>query len=580
MNAKSGYVLGVNFSHDRSACLLHEGELVAAVAEERLDRIKRSEGCLYVRGTKAGRVMPNFAIGYCLDAAGIGIDDLDLLVIDHALTQVDLGFLRRMIPMKDKERIRALPHPSHHLAHAATVYHTSGFDEAAVLVADAFGSATSSGVECETGFRAKGRAINDLFRNFQTGQRAQFLCLTGMYRLVTQVLGFVAPDRGEQRVMALDDAGKTMGLAAHGSTRDDWAPFVSFPFAGGGGPPFLMDFSGLLDLLEAEKLISFNRDPRTGKMILDIAIREHGQPLTDLHHDLATRVQEEFTRAMITLARELHRLTGLPRLCLSGGAALNSVTNTRIVDETPFEEVFIFPAGTDDGNALGCAYQGWYQLLGRPWQPRPLATPFLGIEYDEEQCRQAAAALGLLPRRLASDEELVQWAANALDQGKVVGWFQGGSEIGPRALGHRSLLADPRRRESVEKLNGSIKFREPFRPYAPSVIEERQAEFFELERNSPYMLLVAPVRPEKREEIPAVTHVDGSARVQTVCHGNDPLYHRLIEHFGEVSGVPLVLNTSMNRAGEPMVESPLDAARLFKATKLDALAMGRLIFEK
>ncbi len=582
MEAKSGgYVLGVNFSHDRSACLLHDGEIVTAVAEERLDRIKRSEGCLYVQGRKGGRTMPNFAIGYCLDAAGIGIDDLDLLVIDHALTPVDLPFLQRMIPMKDKQRIRALPHPSHHLAHATTVFHTSGFDEAAVLVADAFGSATRAGVECETGFRARGPAIEPVFRNFQTNQRAQFLCLTGMYRLVTQILGFVAPDQGEQRLMALDDAGKTMGLAAHGKARDDWPSFVTFPNRGKtDGSPLMMDFSGVLDWLEAQKLISFNRDQRSGRMILDIAIREHGDPLTDLHRDLATRVQEEFTAAMIGIVRELHRITGLPRLCISGGAALNSVANARIVEETPFEEVFIFPAGTDDGNALGCAYFGQYQLLDRPWQPRPLASPFLGIEYDEDQYRQAAAGMGLLPKKAGSEEELVEWAAGALEAGKVVGWFQGGSEIGPRALGHRSLLADPRRRESVEALNAKIKFREPFRPYAPSVIEERQGEFFQLDRPSPYMLLVAPVRPEQRSVIPAVTHVDGTARVQTVSRKVDPLYHRLIERFGELSGVPLVLNTSMNRAGEPMVESPLDAVRMFRGTELDALAMGRLFLEK
>ena len=581
MEAKSGYVLGVNFSHDRSACLLRDGEIVTAVAEERLDRIKRSEGCLYVRGGKGGRTMPNFAIGYCLDAGGIGIDDLDLLVIDHALTPVDLGFLRRMIPMKDKQRIRSLPHPSHHLAHAATVYHTSGFEEAAVLVADAFGSAGRGGVECESGFRARGSEIEPVFKNFQTNQRAQFLCLTGMYRLVTQILGFVVPDRGEQQLMALDDAGKTMGLAAHGQARDDWPPFVRFPNRGkAGGSPVMMDFSGVLDWLEAQKLISFNRDQRSGRMILDIAIREHGQPLTDLHRDLATRVQEEFTVAMIEIARELHRLTGLPRLCLSGGAALNSVANSRIIEETPFEEVFIFPAGTDDGNALGCAYHGLYNVLGRPWKPTPLATPFLGVEYGEDACRQAAAGLGLLPRKAGSDEELVEWAAGALDAGKVVGWFQGGSEIGPRALGHRSLLADPRRPQTVEALNTGIKFREPFRPYAPSVIEERQDEFFEMDRSSPYMLLVAPVRPERQAEIPAVTHVDGTARVQTVSRGCDPLYHRLIERFGELSGVPLVLNTSMNRAGEPMVESPVDAARLFKGTKLDALVLGCFYLEK
>jgi carbamoyltransferase len=402
-----------------------------------------------------------------------------------------------------------------------------------------------------------------------------------MYRLVSQVLGFVAPDRDDRRVMALDDAGKTMGLAAHGTPNDRWAPFVRFPHPDGeGGPRSLMDFSGILDLLEAEGLISFKRDLRTRKMLLDIVIRGHDEPLTDLHRDLACRVQEEFTTAMIRLARELHRLTGLPRLCLSGGAALNSVANARIVDETGFEEVFIFPAGTDDGNALGCAFHGWHRLLGQPHQPRRLATPYLGIDYGEEDCRQAAAKMGLLPRRAENDEELVERAAAALAEGRVVGWFQGGSEIGPRALGHRSLLADPRRPESVEMLNREIKFREPFRPYAPSVIEERQAEFFDLDRPSPYMLLVAPVRRSKQEEIPAVTHVDGTARVQTVSREANPLYHRLIERFGELTGVPLLLNTSMNRAGEPMVESPVDAARLFRGTALPMMVMGRFILEK
>lgn len=580
MDVKSGLVLGVNFSHDRSACLLEDGRIITAVAEERLDRIKRSEGCLYVRGQKGGRTMPNFAISYCLEAAGIGIDDLDLMVIDHALTPVDLDFLRRMVPMKDKRRIRSLPHPSHHLAHAATVFGTSGFEDAAVLVADAFGSTTPSGIECETGFRAEGAEIEPVFRNFQTHRREQFLCLTGMYRLVTQVLGFVAPDQPSQRVLALDDAGKTMGLAAHGTARDDWPPFVRFPFRDGGGPRTMMDFSGLLDWLEDEGLIAFTRDRRTGRLILDIAIREHGVRLTERHRDLATRVQEEFTMAMIELARELHRLTGLPRLCLSGGAALNSVANARIIEETPFEELFIFPACTDDGNAVGCAFYGHHHYLGRPWEPRPLVSPYLGLAYSEDRCRQAAAAAGLLPKRAADDEELVDWAARALDTGKVVGWFQGGSEIGPRALGHRSLLADPRRTESVQALNARIKFREPFRPYAPSVLAERQGEFFDLERPSPYMLLVATVLPERRAEIPAVTHVDGSARVQTVTREVDPLYHRLIERFAELSGVPLVLNTSMNRAGEPMVESPEDAVRLFRGTDLDALALGSFMMEK
>lgn len=560
-------VLGLNLSHDRSACLIRDGEIVVAIEEERLDRIKHSEGFI-VRGyfEQLTKVLPMKAITYCLTAADVGIDELDLVVGNRPLHDGSVGRVLRELPIKDKSKIRALPAPSHHLAHAYCGYVTSPFDDAAVLVVDGIGSRLpgTNRLEKHTFFHGRGTTVT----NVATTTYEPDFSTVGLglfYEFFTAKLGFVTKwghqDFGVFGCGGYLEAGKTMGLAPYGRPRPDWGPLLNYD-----GNEVTATVATLDE--NYQKWLSSDGDG------YDPAERDSWQ--SQFAKDVARKVQDELENAMVYLAHRAYELTGASRLCLTGGVALNSVANQRIAEEGPFDEVYISPPAGDAGIAIGAAAYGYHELLGGGSR-RTLPSAGTGRTYSDDELRHALDAVGT---EIVVREADITEVAQLLAEHYVVGWVAGGSEIGPRALGQRSMLADPRHPEMRDYLNTVVKHREPFRPYAPSVLAERAGEWFDLHGPSPYMLLVPSVNERRGPLVPAITHVDGTARVQTVERANLPDYYELISQFYALTGVPIVLNTSFNDAGEPIVETPEDALRTFLNTEIDYLYLGRYLVEK
>jgi carbamoyltransferase len=579
-------VLGINLSHDRSAALLQDGKIVVAIAEERLDRIKHSLGNLYWTKEKLGpKALPWLSISYCLKAAKIGLDDLDLIVVDHAFTPADINSLRSQIPIKNPEKIVSINHPSHHLAHAYSTYFCSSFDESAILVMDHIGSLVSlREKESETTFYAKDFEIS-LVQRYLTGGRdleEDSESPANLYRLVTLLLGFVNPqiDFGQKGkwLAQYDDAGKTMGLAPYGVPRKDWEDWVQTDSA---GDPCYINFVEWLKkhkLLKVSKVLSGNAGDDL-KLLIPQA-RKWAEPLKKIHKDLAYKAQEELEKAILILTKKLHQETGSTNLCMAGGISLNSVANKMILDQGLFKNLFIQPASTDDGNAIGAAMYGYFALSGGK-KRAGLTNVFLGRNYSDEEIETSLKRLSLHQIEKFDDSKaLTTFIAQEIAAGKVVAWYRGGSEFGPRALGNRSILADPRQPWMKDHLNAKVKFRESFRPYAPVVLKEHASKYFEFDGESPFMLMVAPVRPEKKETLPAITHIDGTARLQTLKREDNPLYYDLISKFGEITGVPILLNTSFNVKGYPIVETPTDAIWSFFNSEMDYLVMNNYLVKR
>ena len=566
------YILGLNLSHDRSACLLKDGRIVVAVAEERLDGVKKSTLLARV-GKKhlVGRIPPLRAIAYCLDVEGIGIDDLDLVVADNAVEPVNLASLRSVLPIRDKSKIRALPHPSHHLAHAYSAFFCSPFAESAVLVADVFGSATDNGTETESGFHARENDISPVFKNFQKPYSPELpeaqisYGLTYIYNFVSLALCFTHDGDKPKKGGVVAEAGKTMGLASYGRPMKDQSGIVKVIGD-------RVDTSGFAQWALEHRIARI-----TDGELVPIA-RSSKAKLTRTHMNLAYAAQSGFERGMVSLANRLHALTGSTNLCIAGGAGLNSIANKKILDETPFENIFIQPASTDDGTAIGCAFYGWHVLAGQD-SLSPMRHVYLGRSYSGDEISESLERHNLPDGALPTIELLRETARHVAD-GKIVGWYQGGSEFGPRALGHRSIVADPRPADMQDLLNERIKFRESFRPFAPSVLLEHATDYFDLSCPSPYMLLVAQATAARASEIPAVVHVDGTARVQTVTREENGLYYDLVEEFYRLTGVPVVLNTSFNVRGMPIVETPDDAIEMFLDTPMDVLVLDHHLIVK
>ena len=560
-------VLGVNLSHDRSACLMRDGKVLVAVEEERLDRIKHSEGFL-VAGhfDRLTKTLPMKAITYCLTTAGLGLDDLDLIVGNRPAGDQSEQRLRRELPVKDATRIRALPMPSHHLAHAYAGYFASPFDDAAILVVDGVGSRIpgSGRLEKHSFFVGEGAQVRPVAA---TSYAADFsdVGLGLFYEYFSAKLGFVTrwghPSFGSFGCGGYAEAGKTMGLAPFGSPRPDWGTLLRSDGD---------DVSVAVSELDAAWRRWSDRDGRG----YDASTPNSWD--SQFAKDVARKVQDELEEAMLHLARRAHELTGKRRLCLTGGVALNSVANQRIAAEGPFDDLYILAPAGDAGVALGTAMYGYHCLLGGE-QRHPMRTASTGRAYHTDDVLAAIKnADADVEYREASVEEVAQLIADHY----VVGWCQGGSEMGPRALGQRSMLADPRHPAMRDYLNVVVKHREPFRPYAPSVLAEHASQWFDLRSDSPFMLLVPAVLEHRRAAVPAITHVDGTARVQTVEREVNARYHALIDAFHQRTGVPLVLNTSFNDAGEPIVESPADAVGTFLRTELDYLYVGDFLVSK
>ncbi|OGQ30575.1 MAG: hypothetical protein A3I75_00405 [Deltaproteobacteria bacterium RIFCSPLOWO2_02_FULL_50_16] len=580
------YILGINLSHDRSTCLLKDGQLVVAIAEERLDRIKHSFGrTLYNQGHRIGpKLLPWKGIGYCLDYCNIGLDDLDLIILDQAGPPLLLRDVAKEIPIKDKSKIRTLPHPSHHLAHAYSAYFCSPFNESAILIADNIGSYfnVEEENEGESGYYADHLSITELFKTISKARdiENESICLGRMYRISSLLLGFYHEKIGAGQlgtiIQYLDESGKTMGLAPYGEKRGDWPPFVRIKKDS-------IDYSPFLNWLKKRGLYPPKKvgdeKGRFKYLVRRLLLKDPRKELTQFHKDLAYAAQKNLEKGLIYLANRLYEKTKSKNLCLAGGVFLNSVANKKILDKTPFQNIFIQPAATDDGNAIGAAFYGWHHYL-RKSKRFCMCHASLGRHYSDEEIESMLIQNGVIDFERLDEEELLKFTAASLAEGKIVGWMQGGAEFGPRALGHRSILADPRHPKMKDRLNQRVKFREGFRPYAPAVLEEYSRDFFDIKSTSPFMLLVASVKKPKRKEIPAVTHVDGTARLQTVNKAQNGLFYDLIHEFYKKTGIPMILNTSFNVRGEPIVETPLDALLCFLKTEMDLLILGSYVVRR
>ncbi len=590
-NGRPTYILGISaFFHDSAACLLKDGEIFAAASEDRFTRIK------------ADASFPQNAVDFCLSSAGISVEDLDHVgfydkpmlkferILETYLGVVPKGFGSFLMagPLWIKEKLfmdRGLHdslgfegkilYSEHHESHAASAFFPSPFEEAAILTMDGVG-------EWATASMGVGRG-NDL-ELFQELHWPDSLGL--LYSAFTYYTGFKV-NSGEYKVMGL-------------------APY---------GEPKYVDLI-LTELLDLREDGSFRLNQRyfnylDGLTMTSGAFDElfGGPPrkpealLTQREMDLARSVQDVCEEVMLRMVRTVHRESGLPSLCLAGGVALNCVGNGRILREGPFENLWIQPASGDAGGSLGVAQLIWHRHLGKPRTVTPgrdsMNGGYLGPGFCDDEVKKRLDRLGASYTRL-DREELNRSVAKHLAEGKIVGWHNGRNEFGPRALGARSILGDPRSLSMQHDMNLKIKFRESFRPFAPSVLRERVQDYFEMDTDSPYMLLVAPVKEERqipmteeqqrlwgieqlnvpRSDIPAVTHVDYSARVQTVSRDTSPDYYDLIKAFEELTGCPVVVNTSFNVRGEPIVCTPEDAYQCFMRTHIDYLVVGNYLMAK
>ena len=592
MNAdKPVWILGISaFYHDSAACLLRDGEIVAAAQEERFSR------------KKGDADFPRTAVAYCLSEAGITLEDLTHVgfydkpvlkferILETYLATAPRGFASflRAGPLWIKEKLyqdKAVKdalgwkgpvlYAEHHESHAASAFVPSPFEDAAILTMDGVG-------EWATATMGVGHG-ND----FEILKELHWPDSLGLvYSAFTYYTGFRV-NSGEYKVM---------GLAPYGS-------------------PKYVDLI-LRELIDLRDDGSFTLNQKyfnylTGLTMTSEAFDElfGGPPrvpesrLTQKEMDLARSVQEVCEEVMLRMARSLHEETGQPNLCLAGGVALNCVGNGRLLREGPFENIWIQPAAGDAGGALGVAQLIWHRHEGKPRRVVPgrdsMKGAYLGPSFTPDEIEAFLRSQGAVYDRYVP-EDLIREVASLLARENVVGWFDGRMEFGPRALGCRSILADPRSPRMQAQLNIKIKFREGFRPFAPSVLRERVGDYFELDRESPYMLLVAPVRRERqipmtedqrriwgidqlnipRSDIPAVTHIDYSARIQTVDAITNPNYHALIREFDRQTGCAVLVNTSFNVRGEPIVCTPADAYRCFMRTNIDYLVLGSFLLAK
>jgi len=561
-------ILGLNFSNDAAAALVVDGKIEAAVQEERFTRIKHDRG------------FPFQAVQYCLRHGGLQLTDLDAVAffwnpLQHMdaysarmnstfrhhleyLYDVPASLARHLpvawtrapyvklsIPLPDG---RELPFyfVEHHLAHAASAFLGSPWHEAAILTVDGYGERTTTLTAV-----GKGTSIDVV-------GRVDFPHSIGsVYAAVTEFLGF-KPNR---------DEGKVMGLASYGRPTylDAFRELVRLTDDG-----YEVDLGAFRYYLEAPRRVSDAFVARFG------APRAPEGPLTERDQDLAASLQVRTEEVLLHVARRLREKTGQKALVMAGGVTLNCVANGRLLREAGYGQYFFLPASSDAGASLGAALYVEH-VLGRNPARLPFPGEYLGPGYTDEQIEERLARGGIRGQRVDALERRV---AELLAAGKIVGWFQGRAEFGPRALGNRSILADPRRADMKDVLNARVKFREPFRPFAPSILEEACGEFFDRSEPSPYMLRVYDTLPEKRDVLPAITHIDGGARVQTVNARQNPRYYDLIRAFGELTGVPCVVNTSFNVRGEPIVTTPEEAWRCYASTDMDALAIGSFLFVK
>lgn len=580
-------ILGINAYHgNASAALVRDGQLIAAVEEERFNRVKYAAG------------FPQAAIRYCLTEAGITLGEIDHVAVPrdpYARLATKLFYALRM-PSFARERVRVLAkftgiaealaatfgsdpdklkarfhRVEHHQAHLASSFFVSPFEEAALLSADGLGDFASSMWGIGRGNRME---IDDAIA---------FPHSLGLYyTAVTQYLGF----------LKFGDEYKVMGLAAYGEPEkmEAFRDIVEFD-ANGGGLGFRLGLDYFTHHRTGPEMSWAEADqtPVLGRMFSETMAerlggraRQPNEPLEQRHRNLAAALQARLEEVYLGMLGKLAAKTRQKAVCLSGGVAFNCVANGKIFDQTPFEKVYVHPAAGDAGLAVGAAYYVWNQLLEKP-RTFVMDHAYWGPGYTDREMRGAlegsAIRKGGYTVTELGEAELMRRTATIIADGKILGWYQGRAEWGPRALGNRSIVADPRRAEMKEILNRRIKHREIFRPFAPSILAEKTGEWFLKSHPSPFMTLAYPVRPEKRDQIPAPTHVDGTGRLQTVDRDANPRYHALISEFARQTGVPVVLNTSFND-NEPIVCRPEEALDCFLRTEMDALVLGNLLIAR
>lgn len=579
-------ILGINAYHgNASAAIVCGGRLIAAVEEERFNRVKYAAG------------FPAQAIRYCLKEAGLKLAEIDHVAVPrnpyarlatkilYALRMPSFARERAKVMVKfqgipealaqafdsDSKSIRAKFHRvEHHQAHLASTFYCSPFEQAALLSADGLGDFASTMWGVGSGSRM------DI-----EGAIAFPHSLGLYYSAVTQYLGF----------LKFGDEYKVMGLAAYGEPEqlELFRDIVRFE-NGSARNGFKLGLDYFSHHLTGPKMswAEADKTPTLGKLFSEGMEKRLGparssvQPLEQRHRNLAASLQARLEEVYLGMLKKLAERTGLKAVCLAGGVAFNCVANGKIFDATPFEQVYVQPAAGDGGLSVGAAFFVWHQKLGKP-RSFVMDHAYWGPEYLREEIRHAVDSGGLAQKGCAvselKDEELMKRAAAIVADGKILGWFQGRAEWGPRALGNRSIVADPRRPEMKEILNRRIKHREVFRPFAPSILVEATSEYFEKSHPSPFMTLAYPVHPAQRAKIPAPTHVDGTGRLQTVTREANPRYHALISAFRGLTGVPVVLNTSFND-NEPIVCRPEEAIECFQRTQMDALVLGNFLITR
>jgi carbamoyltransferase len=569
------YVLGLNtYDHDVSACLLRDGAIAFAIAKERITREKHASG-FYQE-----------VIDYCLDAEGITLDDVDLIVrncyilpvpeMEERLVYQDMpGFLSPL------ERPEAAKHPlylshsekvvsiSHHLAHAYSAFAVSPFEDGVVMIVDGVGSyksdvmesypltdtATPLARESESYYRFSGSKLECLKKVWMEPDRGflsdEFYNMPGLGALYSRASSYIFGDWNK--------CGELMGLAPYG--RHD-------------------KVKHLLELTDGALHVPHWTTEFKQPYVMDSGEKWETSPSMRHWEDLAWRVQDDTENVLLARARWLRETTGASKLCIAGGVALNCVANGRLARESGFPNVWIQPAAGDDGIAIGCAYYGWLEIL-KQRRSFVMDHSYVGRVYPEQDIEKATQRFLVRIQVTATrSDDICRDTAKLLAEQRVIGWFQGGSEFGPRALGNRSLLADPRKADMKDILNSRVKHRQPFRPFAPIVLAERAKEIFEGEEDSPFMLIAKRVRPEWRDRIPAIVHVDGTARIQTVRAETNPVLYRLLKEFEALTGVPVLINTSFNVKGEPIVETPRDAVICFLTTGIDHLILHDTLVSK
>ena len=549
-------VLGINhvtgllaWSHDSAAALVVDGKLIASAEEERFNRIRHSSG------------FPKHAIDYCLKEGGLTAKDIDILAISYnpyafltrgrinlwphnlACDIANIFILRRYLGgwLREHGSRARVVYIDHHLAHAASAYRMSGFEEANVLTVD--GSGETESFAFFSGENGELKRMWDIpFGGFFTKKKWASIGL--VYTRVTGILG-----------LGVSGEGKTMGLASYGKPR--------------------FDFSKILSITSHKK---YAIDRRNVSTLYPEVKRDAKDPITQAHKDLAASLQKSLEDSVVNLAREAYEYSGFKNFTLAGGVALNCNTNSRILAEDFCDAIFVQPAATDGGAALGAALEASAQAGDKP--DFKMTHAYWGPGFGNEEIEKVLKEIRMPYTKPAS---ITDAAADLVAAGKIVGWFQGRAEIGPRALGNRSILANPTMKGMDLKVNEHIKHRESWRPFAPSVTEEDASKYFEgvdKAKESPFMLHTFFVKKKFRDVLPAITHVDGSSRIQTVRRDQNERYWQLLKALEKRTGHPIVLNTSFNDKGEPIVTTPRDAIRCFYSTGLDALAIGDFLIVK